>query len=284
MKKLFALLLVLSLLAGLCGCANIFITQSDVKENEAIATMASEASTEAPIEVPTEPVETVAPEEPIDYENLVYDGLTESWNDAYSTFTYAVPQINLDSPEIAELNAMIMEKYSAMIYADDNGNPAYGEVNYEWNYCGDILTIVMRTNPYYYEFPEFEVYYISISERAISYESALLDAYGVSWDEFYSGVRQSLAASWFERVDEMPDTTFVDPRQDEFSAKQYQRTIAWDNVYDALPYVGADGSLYAVVLSYSLAGADAYFGCQPATTDYALPNDWETVGQWAYNG
>ncbi len=279
MKKLSALLLTAALLLSLCACV----------ANEPIQTIPTPESTRSPIIeedskeviVPaTEPSETEAA---IDYENLVYDGLAEEGENPYGgTVTYVVPQIDLDDPGIDAINRQIMEETSALIYANED-NPEYSVIDYEWGCYGDILSIVVHSEHFHYAWPEFYVYNISLERCELVDDETVLAAFGLDYNDYLTDVQKSLAAQWLRRAEQAAEVTVIDPRTDAFAARQYQNSLTLQNVTDSTPFVSRDGSLQTVVMNYSIAGADAYWGKYPVGTDYELPGDWTVLGRWAVN-
>jgi hypothetical protein len=104
-----------------------------------------------------------------------------------------------------------------------------------------------------YSWTDFYVYTISVDTgEEISYME-LLGAYDLSEADFYNLVKETLKKYWDSRKSDM--ISFVG---EDYYHTLVERTIAEENVKNAIPYINSNGELCFVAYVYSAAGAEKY--------------------------
>ncbi|MBQ4369474.1 MAG: hypothetical protein II784_00580 [Oscillospiraceae bacterium] len=196
---------------------------------------------------------------------LVTDEFSDTLEVGGETLEYAIPHINIDSIRIQTLNDAIYEKYYNEYYLqyvkanmEEFGEPGYAVINYSWNVADDMLSIIITAEPYYYEFPEYEVYNISISQGRMLSDEEFLAVCCIEYDEFLSGVKDILGSYYCRSYEVFKDYADGNDDQMAFYKEQLMKTIDEENVKLAHPYINESGELMIVGRVYSLAGADYY--------------------------
>ncbi|MBR4308023.1 MAG: hypothetical protein IKT58_00365 [Oscillospiraceae bacterium] len=274
MKLSALLLLSVALLLSAVGCA----TTPATSEENANAPTGSEVDTNIPEEQVTEPEEdptekqeepTVQQEEPtvqveeptevvpdIDYENLVTAGFTDYVIHGATTFCYHMPYVTLEGDGIEAFNAKVeadfMEMMNSMVYPgiQEYGDPTVGWVQYDWAVKGDILSIIVQREFYSYDWTEFDVYTVSIKDRAEATVEALYEVFGLTEESYYALVKETLEAYWAERKSQYPAEMPV-----EYIQTMIDDTLTEENIKKALPYINANGELCIVADIMTPAGA-----------------------------
>ncbi|MBE6931871.1 MAG: YARHG domain-containing protein [Ruminococcaceae bacterium] len=208
--------------------------------------------------IPVEPDEPEEPDTP-----AVTDGplVTDAFYDdthltSYGSGVFAIPQINLDSSEIRAINDEIYQELYTNLTAgalrewDNSGK----SVTYTWAENGDTLSLLIEVHPVDWEWTDYYVYNISISEARELSKLEVIDSSGIT--NYYKTARQALEAKFWGNYDHdwLQETTdMVD-----FFNEQLDATRANSNIEKALPYFNRKGELCVVADIYSLAGASYY--------------------------
>jgi|GEM_PF-6276393 len=196
---------------------------------------------------------------------LVTAEFSDSLEAGGETLEYAIPHINIDSVRMQALNDAIYEKYYNEYYLqyvkanmEEFGEPEYAGISYSWNVADDVLSLIITAEPYYYYFPEYEVYNISISQGRILSDEEFLAVCCIEYDEYLNGARDVLGSYYCSKFEAIKEYAGDDENQMRFYKEQLMKTIDEENVKLAHPYINESGELMIVGRVYSLAGADYY--------------------------
>lgn len=180
----------------------------------------------------------------------------DTYLNSYGSGVFAIPQINLEGSEIRAINDEIYQNLYTDLAAgalrdwDDSGK----SVTYTWAENGDTLSLLIEVHPVDWEWTDYYVYNISISEARELSKHEVLDRSGMT--NYYKTARQALEAKfwgsydhdWLQETAEMVD----------FFNDQLDNTRANSNIEEAQPYFNRKGELCITANIYSLAGADYY--------------------------
>ena len=201
-----------------------------------------------PAQEPEEPEEPTGP--------LVTDAFfDDSHLTSYGSGIFAIPQINLDSEEIRSLNEEIYREIYTNLVEDllenwDDRQNGGEEVTYVYYEAGDVLSLVIEVHPVSWEWTDYYVYNVSVSEGRMLSDDEVIAQSGV--EDFRKTVKQALETYFWESY----------PAQDTFMGdfynEQLDRTRAQSNINEAVPYLNDDGELCVIAPIYSLAGAAYY--------------------------
>ena len=203
-------------------------------------------------EVPDEPEEPEEPEGPL-VTDAFYDDTHR--NDEYNWGIFAIPQINLDSEEIRSLNEEIYRELYTELTRDllKNWDNRSKKVTYDYYEVGDVLSVVVEVWPVDWEWTDYYVYNVSISEARVLSDDEVIAASGV--EDFRKSAKQALETYFWESY---PVDTMADFSGGDFFNEQLDRTRAQSNINEAVPYLNGRGELCVIAPIYSLAGADYY--------------------------
>ncbi len=181
----------------------------------------------------------------------------DSCANSYGGGVFAIPQINLEGSEIQRINEEIYnEFYPTVQEIIDNWDPAYGgsqNISYEWNVNHDILSLIICSHPVDWDWTDYAVYNISISEgRQLSLRD-LTDYTGE--DDFYDTARKALETRYWEKF---PNVNYDNAGGVDFFNEQLHNTRSSSNIDLAMPYLNEWGELCMIARVYSLAGAEYY--------------------------
>ncbi|MBR6762492.1 MAG: hypothetical protein IKM13_01930 [Clostridia bacterium] len=159
-------------------------------------------------------------------------------------YSYSIPQINLDSPEIDAINQEILTDYyggdhiSDIIHkCDEQDDFTIKFFDYEYSVVGDILSLAMCSEETFTDGTGWRVYIISVSEKREVTKETVLDAYGMSLDEYAQTVKDALSVAFLELWERYSDG-------DVESWKPYLEGMLEErNLSKAKPFFNADGKL-----------------------------------------
>lgn len=203
-------------------------------------------------------------------------GGAESWTvavtDAYSgqfeqygsTFCCHIPQIHLENDLAAQVNAKIYDELSPYIESQTD------EVTYAWGMEGEYLSVIVQTDFIDWAWTNYYVYTICITTGELVSQETLLDAFGLSREDY-----SAMAYTTLEQI-----VTQYDPDQIG-GQKVYDyivsHTLSDENIQETIPYIGENGQLCMVAARYSPAGASFYYGMYDLVTG-------EQIGSLPCNG
>lgn len=208
----------------------------------------------------------------IDVDNLVVDVYSADvpYRDAGGnlwSLEYHIPKINIESSEITALNQKLFDDLHPTIQQSisaiqDGEFAEYDEITYEWALNGDILSVWLYRHYMPWEYSEWNVYNISVSEKREISKQELLDIYGISEATYQEKARQAMGSYYLDYARWYYDQAGAD----DLFLRQFNKTVAESNISEAVPFVNQDGDLCVVAYVYSLAGGESYLNIINLTT------------------
>lgn len=189
--------------------------------------------------------------------------------DYYGEYTccYHIPQVMLDGNSAAEFNERIYQELYGILETDVYSGqgqadyvPVIQELYYGWGQKDHILTVLAKTDVMHYPWPEYRIYALDVQTGAQVGSEEILAAYDMTQEDFYAQAEQVLTTFMDNRLREMaenPQNVLEDMRA---------RTLDPENVRSSLPYIGENGNLCMVTITWSPAGAGGYYTIIDMTT------------------
>lgn len=185
-------------------------------------------------------------------DNLVSDAYTYE----HEGITYKIPQINLESEEIKQLNKEIYDEYYKLIDTHimqpvkDGLDLTRNKITYEWAVNDDILSLWLidctpSNNNYY------KVCNISLTEKEILSNEDVLDQLNYDKDEYLEKTRNGLGMIAWE--------TCSKPFAHAYEKDIVLQTINDENIEKSDLFINNDGDLCVVGNVFSIAGANSYY-------------------------
>ena len=222
------------------------------------------ASTEGMVQT-TEATESIEPTEPAG--PLV----TDAWASDCSCgttitgkeYSYAIPQINLDSSAAALINGQIMDKYSCIVHnCEETGNeyaPKYFSVAYEYSVVGDVLSLRIEDDPADLDDNQYTVYTISIAEKAEADKEDIVETAGMAYDDYLMQVKHALVSEFWNMHESFYSFTSTNLSLQVLKTidDDLQKTLSADNLEAAIPYFDKNGNL-CILGKYYINAAAGY--------------------------
>ncbi|MCD8066030.1 MAG: hypothetical protein LUE15_02450 [Oscillospiraceae bacterium] len=258
-----AVVILVMALCVLSGCSNnesediAEAMTETVAEETAEPTEAPESteipeSTEEAVDLTEE--EVVEPSKPIaaDIDNLVTDAL----NETVGNMSFVIPQINIDSSDVKNINYEIWDAlYTGVVEGLVGSNSAGGQyISYEWYVNNNILSLVIECNPYDIDLLYFYVYNVDITGGNELTKDELISSYGMSDSDYLESVRKALYSYSYDTYE-----FFCEYNGVAMVNEQLSKTISDDNINFARPFINGDGQMCVVADIYSMAGAESYY-------------------------
>ena len=216
----------------------------------------------------------------IDFENLVTDAYRESITDYDDTSVWAIPKIMLDDPDVVKIN----EEIWAELYDNTvqntletvlQGGSVGNGISYQWAVNEDILSLCIRCDPWDWAWTDFYVYNVSVSTGKELSDRKVYQAAGFTSSDYRERVKEAAGSSFWSGFPEDPSwMENFDPYYAELFNTQLERTIAQENIDQAIPFLNKDGQLCIVIPVYSIAAAD-YYWTLLNLEDFELVPDFE---------
>lgn len=276
-KTIVCIILCFAMILPFWGCK-----KEDPAQKEPSVTVADLPETIAqPTETVAQPTETSEPQESektttalvtdaytksCTYTAKMYNYETGETEDKEITCTYRIPQINLYSNAVEQINSEIYNALYPVVKDAVNEIEEYGspytsdEVSYRWATNGNVLSLVILNNsaPDYGGGKEYLVYNIDlVAEEKMTDESLILEA-GFSETTYRERAREVLGSSFWSGWDPA-DENFQSQHFVSFFNEQLKKTISDKNIRQSHPYLNENGQLCIIAQVYSLAGADCYW-------------------------
>lgn len=279
MKKLFALLLALSLVLSLCACGE---KKEEVPAEPLEEELTAEEETAQPEETEEEePAEEAQPEETPEEETAEepeeeelpelggiageadgywyeVDAGTATYTDSVGseqTYSYAIPAFNVDSADASAMNAEIESvcggyaEEMKMAEAEGFSLSTYS-VAYEASQNGSIVSILI-TVTMESDVVEYHVYNLDAATGAKAAGADLIAAAGLTEDDFIAAAQQVASDKFKELYGAMEGDSVYE--------EQYAKTMSADAYSLATPmFLNGDGKLCIVARIYAMVGAPYY--------------------------
>lgn len=207
-------------------------------------------------------------------ENLV----TDAYGEEFGGRSFHIPQINIDSYQVKLMNKEIWDTLYYGVVSDiekwwgEKKTEGLESITYTWTVNGDILSLVIESQPYDWAWTDYYVYNLSLPEGDVVSDEELFAYRGVTRTEFEEKVRQVLYTMHFENCEEsiyQKNDEQDRARADEVLAK----SLSPENVSASVPFLNEAGELCAVCAKYSFAGADYYYNILNLE-NYTLPEHY----------
>lgn len=197
-----------------------------------------------------------------DEEEIVSDAFYKTFcNDGYD-YSYRIPQINLDIPNVQKLNEEIYhELYDGGVQKSceclERGALPGGlllNADYDWSANDDILSI--QTEYQYWQGGAYvyHIYNISISTGNAISGSSVVEMHGWSEDQYNSAVEQALAECFKQHNKNAAELPAL---KDEYK-RLLRETLSAENLANVEPYLNQKNELCILGRVRALAGADGY--------------------------
>ena len=190
-------------------------------------------------------------------DELVTDAFQKEYTDGWGSYEFRVPQIEMDGDGIRAVNDEIWQALFQQVLIDTGalGNLEQGfftgllGMDYTWAVNGDVLSLVAAVR-YDGDVTNYYVYNVSLSAGRKISDEELLQAVGVSQEEFHELAQYALGSIFQSDYGGFPEDGFKD--------EQRQATMSDGNVRAVRPYLDEQGNLFIIGWIYSLAGAERY--------------------------
>ena len=271
MKNIFALILACAMIFTLAACKG----SSTPTDPETVPPTAETQPETEPATVPetlpeTQP-ETLPETEPetepvMDYTALTLEDCVKTGYEQVGSYTddlgndwaysYYLPEITLDCPGAVEINETIRTEFQAeaeesLEYAAEGSSLIFGRMDYTAALKDGILSIMVQKDTMT-DYIIYATYNLDLSTGKTTGREAVLAVFGMTETEFQEKVQARAEEIFLEHYGEL---TFPED-MDEFYNEQLEKTQTQNG--DAPVFISPEGTLFAVINVYSLAGADYY--------------------------
>ncbi len=205
----------------------------------------------------------------------------ESGQSQTHEFNYAIPKFMLDSPEIRALNDEIYQMlYNAELietveYNNENVGmlePYYTDISYSWAINDDVLSLVIEVSTDM-EGTKGYVYNVSISQQTQLSNDALIEAYGMTQEEYLAQVKLAFSNVFWINFSDFRQYIALDPSNLGVFEDCLQTTMSEDNLLAAQPYLDREGKLNAYGYYYFPA-TGGQTSANVCLEDIELSPDW----------
>ena len=231
------------------------VTEAPETEAPATETPTAPPATEAPTEAP-EPVDPwTLMEEPFFSQGTYEDALGN-----LSTYSYALPAIDADTPGAREINEDIDRVFGGMIREaeqamEDHLSLAMYHVGYRGEVWEDVLTLVVMAH-WDWSFEDYGIYCYDVTAGRRLDTPALLEKMGVSAEDFLEACRVQFRQFFEDMYSSLP----VEQRTDAGYYDALNRTASPEFVnLELRAFPTAEGDIAVIAPIVSLAGADFYY-------------------------
>lgn len=259
MKRCLALILCFGLLAAcLAGCS-AFESLASLKDSDKASSPRWDTlplDSEMPVPDLTEP------EAPLLTYDSVHEVISEDKDTAEEFYSFHVPQITGDVPDIPYVNEQIMQDIGAIAQEslEDTGvilGTGCYMVSWENHIYDDFYFSLVLSKFYAGDCTYHTVYNLNAWTGQLLSDDELLAEYGMTMQEFY-GVLTELVAETY-RANWWNESFNDNPEMRESYEQQYEWSVSAENIqnYHGI-YFREDGTLMVVVDIGALAGAGSY--------------------------
>ena len=250
-KLIIAVICLLLVLIVTVGCT--FTGGEKIKNEPSQTPSAAQDESTVPSENPPETQEKTEPQ------------VVEYWKSADGAFR--IPQLEMEGDYAAQINAEILKQYG--VEAMQNGEPVgYASVDYTWAVNGNILSLSVVGVPEEYYDTICLVCNIDINTGAEVTNERLYGYVGfVNW-EYQSKLGLELSKFFAKQLRQIlldaPNTVF-----DAHLREIYSKTIDYENIQQAKPWLDENGDLWCCGTVYNMVGGEStnHLMCLTRDTD-----------------
>lgn len=201
-----------------------------------------------------------------------YSGLVESILDyskpgnpdgRHDDYTFQIPKINIDTAEVQEINNYFNDRWNGFCQsfqsASDYNQLDCDSTRYSWWVNDGLLTILYEEDlwPNASGWTELYVYTIDIDNGKVLKPDYFVANYFTSQDEYNNYVRNALGNKFCNIYGHAFNNGAIS-FYDDFTQKQFTRTIADENIANTIPYLNENKEICLKADIFSLAAGDHY--------------------------
>ncbi len=213
---------------------NMLLFRLEPQESRNIPASDSEAEA---VSWPAEPAPPAGGDAPV-YDAFYYD--RDTGHGGIEVFR--IPAFRLDGQEIDALNQEIFDELSQKLF---QGDKLFGdECAYRFAQNGDVLSLVIKLVQY--DQPHYYVYNLSASEKRLLSDNEVLNACGISEEDYRDRARHALGSVFWDLYgEELNDPERRSQLPLEMMEQCLQNTISDEIIDTAQPYIDESGHLCA---------------------------------------
>ena len=246
MKKTLLIIITILLIAVPAGCSGQNKETSKYEAPTAAQTTSAQATAElettAAPETTQEPTtalpETTAPLTAESYIKIYKEG--SYYNSLLNEEdSYAMPLINIDSPDVNAINEQLISAYDECLnsfeaYQTKNFNDGVCSVSYGAWLNGDILSLCVNEHPVISE--KYIVYNVDVNTGKAIDNSGIADFFGKSLAELHENIRSAIDNAYRQKFSGYVNT----------NGNMYPKTISDENVNAAQLFIKENNALYVM--------------------------------------
>ena len=246
MKKTLLIIITILLIAVPAGCSGQNKETSKYEAPTAAQTTSAQATAElettAAPETTQEPTtalpETTAPLTAESYIKIYKEG--SYYNSLLNEEdSYAMPLINIDSPDVNAINEQLISAYDECLnsfeaYQTKNFNDGVCSVSYGAWLNGDILSLCVNEHPVISE--KYIVYNVDVNTGKAIDNSGIADFFGKSLAELHEDIRSAIDNAYRQKFSGYVNT----------NGNMYPKTISDENVNAAQLFIKDNNALYVM--------------------------------------
>lgn len=239
----------LILLSAITAC--VLLTACNSEEESQAEPTYYQIVTDAPTE-PTEP-ELNAADDYVKSANENFSEKTDGDEDNSSS-NFSIPEIRVDTPEAKKINADIHEKYdsdidNALSDTAADGKKSCDSISYDSYLNDDILSIVI-TRTYSDHSVDYGIYNYDVRKDQQLDNQSLCDALKREYSEVQQSLKNSLDNDYRSKFkyDNFPNDYYIN----------YEKTLADDNLAQAMLFLDKGGNLTAICKEFATVGSGEF--------------------------
>lgn len=196
----------------------------------------------------------------VSYDNLV----TDAYRKEFGGRSFAIPQINLPSDEVQQINREIWDTLFTQavepLYTQwtQDGSEGQEKIQYEWTIQDGILSLCIDSQVLQSYWPEYLIYNLSVQEQKPVQQEDILQAAGLTEEAFREKAEQALGSAFWKDWNRS-DENFYHAEFVTWFNDCLHKTIAAENIDASTAFFNADGQLCIAARVYTLAGAEYYW-------------------------
>ncbi len=180
---------------------------------------------------------------------IVYSAYKENFKSPLDdTVTTDVPAFNINTEEIKNLNAEILNKYKT-----DEADMSSSNTSYKYYENDNIVSVVILKSITESSFEEYDVYNVDKSTGKQLSKDEVISNKNLEKENYEETILNQMKKICSESYQDVTGA-------DEFIKEANVKTTSKDNcsLEKTKPYIGENGALHYIIYIYSIAGADKY--------------------------